>query len=162
MRYRIGLGYDIHQLGPERKLILGGVEIPYPTGLVGHSDADVLIHAIMDSILGALGEPGIGVHFPNTDKQYENISSMVLLEKIACILPRKDTKICNIDAVVIAENPKLNSYISLMCENISQALQIKKTQVNIKATTHEKLGPIGKGKGIAAQAVSLIYSLGEE
>ena len=153
---RIGFGYDVHPLVEGRKLILGGVEIPFEKGLEGHSDADVLLHAICDGILGALGEGDIGTHFPNTDPRWKGISSLRILEDVASKLPEKFFLVENLDSTVIAENPKIGPYIPRMAEQIARALRIAPEQVNIKATTSENLGFIGEGKGIAAYAVVLL------
>ncbi len=153
---RIGFGYDVHPLVEGRKLILGGVEIPFEKGLEGHSDADVLLHAICDGILGALGEGDIGMHFPNTDPRWKGISSLRILENVASKLPEKFFLVENLDSTVIAENPKIGPYIPRMAEQIARALRIAPEQVNIKATTSENLGFIGEGKGIAAYAVVLL------
>ncbi len=153
---RIGMGYDVHKLVKDRKLILGGVEIPHDLGLLGHSDADVLIHAVMDALLGAAGLGDIGKHFPDTDEQYRGISSMVLLERVGIMLTEKGYLIDNIDATIIAQQPKLRPYIEQMEENLACALQIASDQVNIKATTEEGLGFTGRQEGIAAQAVCLL------
>jgi 2-C-methyl-D-erythritol 2,4-cyclodiphosphate synthase len=153
---RIGLGYDVHPLVKGRKLILGGVEIPFDKGLEGHSDADVLLHAICDGILGALGEGDIGKHFPNTDPRYKGISSLRLLEGVASRLAEKFFLVENLDSTVVAENPQIGPYIPRMAEEIARVLRIAPQQVNIKATTSENLGFIGEGKGIAAYAVVLL------
>ncbi len=153
---KIGIGYDIHRFSKKRKLILGGVEIPYKMGLSGHSDADVLIHAVMDSLLGAAGLGDIGQHFPNTNKKIKNISSLKLLNKIKQMLKNQKMKIINIDTVVIAEEPKIMKHSAKMKEIISKTLDIKSSRINIKSTTNEKLGEIGSKKGIAAFAVALL------
>ena len=155
---RIGIGYDIHRLVEGRKLVLGGVEIKNPKGLLGHSDADVLLHAIGDAILGAISAGDIGTHFPNDDVKYKGISSIKLLERIADILKKNRNHVLNIDSVIIAEEPKLASHISAMKQNISQALGIKPEDVGIKATTNEQVGSIGRGEAIAAYAVILAGS----
>lgn len=156
---RIGQGYDVHRLAEQRALILGGVAIPYGKGLLGHSDADVLLHAIMDALLGAAGLSDIGTHFPDTDKEYSGISSMVLLKKVSDLLKSEHYMIGNIDATIIAQKPKLSPYISQMKTNISTILEIQENQINIKATTEEGLGFTGAGEGIAAQAVCLLMSV---
>lgn len=153
---RVGLGYDVHQLVEERDLIIGGVSIPYEKGLLGHSDADVLTHAIMDAILGAIGEGDIGKHFPDTDPLYKNVSSLKLLEHVATLLGNHHYEIANIDATIVAQNPKMAPYIEAMKEKVANSLQIDKSQINIKATTEEGLGVTGEGKGIASHAVTLI------
>lgn len=150
---RIGMGYDVHRLTENRDLILGGVKIPYEKGLLGHSDADVLIHAIMDALLGAAALGDIGKHFPDTDPAYKGISSRKLLRHVGELLEDKLYIISNIDATVIAQRPKLAPYIEQMRENIAKELHIETDQVNIKATTEERLGFTGSGEGIAAQAV---------
>ncbi len=153
---RIGIGYDVHKLTDGRKLILGGVEVPFALGLSGHSDADVLIHAIMDALLGAAGLRDIGVQFPPDDSQYKDISSLVLLKKVRNLLSEKVIDIVNIDAVVIAEQPKLSPFIDDMRRNISRTLGIYLEQVMVKATTTDGLGFIGRGEGIAAYAVAMV------
>lgn len=153
---RIGHGYDVHKLIVGRKLVLGGVEISYNMGLLGHSDADVLVHAVMDSLLGAAGLGDIGVHFPDTDKKYEGISSMELLKKVCGMLKKKGYEIQNIDSTIIAQKPKLSSYIYKMRENISQVCEFEIDKINIKATTEEKLGFTGRLEGISAHAVCII------
>ncbi len=151
---RIGIGYDVHPIVKGRKLFLGGIEIPCEFGLEGHSDADVLLHAISDALLGASGLPDIGTFFPNTSLAYKDISSCVILEKVRTLI--RDYSIINIDCVVIAEAPKISTYISSMKEKIASILEISPTSIGIKATTNEKLGFIGRGEGIAAIAVALI------
>lgn len=153
---RIGHGYDVHKLAKGRKLILGGVDVPYNLGLLGHSDADVLVHAIMDALLGAAGLGDMGKHFPDTDPKYKNISSLKLLENICLLLKEKNYEIENIDATIIAQSPKLSSYIDKMKSNISSACKISLEQINIKATTEEGLGFTGENRGISAHAVCLI------
>ncbi len=153
---RIGMGYDVHKLTENRKLILGGVDIPYEKGLLGHSDADVLIHAIMDAILGAAALGDIGKHFPDTDPAYEGISSIKLMEHVAGLLRENGFEIGNIDATVIAQRPKLAAYIPQMCQNMADALGIEVSQINVKATTEEGLGFTGAGQGIASQAICLL------
>ena len=153
---RIGHGYDVHKLTKNRKLILGGVEVPFDLGLLGHSDADVLVHAIMDALLGAAGLGDIGKHFPDTDLKYKNISSLKLLEHVCRILKEKNYEIENIDATIIAQSPKLSFYIDKMKSNISSVCKIGLEQINIKATTEEGLGFTGENRGISAHAVCLI------
>ena len=148
---RVGIGYDVHRLVEGKKLILGGVEVPFEKGLLGHSDGDVLLHAICDALLGASGKGDIGQHFPDTDPEYKNISSLILLEKVKGLI--KEYKINNIDSVIVTQEPKLASYLSKMKENIAKVLKINKDKINIKATTTEKLGPMGRGEGIAAYAM---------
>lgn len=155
---RIGTGYDVHRLMEERKLIIGGVEIPYEKGLEGHSDADVLLHAIMDALLGAAAMGDIGKHFPDTDAEYKGISSLELLRRVGELLEEHCFLIENIDATIIAQAPKMRPYIDSMCENIAEALGIETEQVNVKATTEEGLGFTGAKEGIAAQAVCMLNS----
>lgn len=156
---RIGSGYDVHRLVEDRDLIIGGVRIPYEKGLLGHSDADVLVHAIMDALLGAAALGDIGRHFPDTDQQYKGISSIELLKKVRLLLEAKLYMIENIDATIIAQRPKLASYIPDMVNNIAAALGIEKDRVNIKATTEEGLGFTGEGLGIAANAICLLEAM---
>ena len=153
---RIGMGYDVHKLVPERKLILGGVDIPYELGLLGHSDADVLLHAIMDSLLGAASLGDIGKHFPDTDDRFKGISSIELLKEVRELIFEKGYKIGNIDATIIAQKPKMAPHIPLMRENIASALNIDLEQINVKATTEEGLGFTGEGKGISSQSICLL------
>lgn len=153
---RIGHGYDVHRLVEDRKLILGGVDIPYEKGLLGHSDADVLLHAIADALLGAAALGDIGKHFPDTDEKYKGADSLVLLGEVVKLLGEKGYKVGNIDATVIAQKPKLMTYIPKMRENIAQTLGVDIDFVNIKATTEEKLGFTGSGEGISAHAVCVI------
>jgi len=156
---RIGYGYDVHKLVENRKLILGGVDIPFEKGLLGHSDADVLIHAIIDAILGALAKGDIGYLFPDTDDNYKDIDSRILLRKACEIMLSSDHKIGNIDATICAQQPKLQSYISQMRENLASDLQTDIFNISIKATTEENLGITGDGKGITTTAVILLESL---
>jgi len=153
---KVGQGYDVHKLVEGRKLILGGVEIAYKKGLLGHSDADVLIHAVMDAILGAAAMGDIGKHFPDTDEEYRGISSISLLKKVREMVFGEEFTIVNIDATIIAQKPKLSPYIDQMRKNIGNALSIEIDRVNIKATTTEGLGFTGKGEGIAALCVCLL------
>lgn len=153
---RIGLGYDVHRLVEDRDLILGGVNIPYEKGLLGHSDADVLLHAIMDSLLGASALGDIGKHFPDTDPQYKGISSIKLLEHVGMLLKNNNFSINNIDATIIAQKPKMAPHIELMRENIAKALNINVNQINVKATTEEGLGFTGSGEGISSQCICLL------
>ncbi len=153
---RIGQSIDIHQLVEGRKLILGGVEIPYEKGLKGHSDADVLLHAIIESIIGALGEGDIGKHFPDTDDTYKGISSMVLLEKTYDLMKSKGYHIGNLDSIIMTEQPKMAPHITAMRENVARVLHCDLSQVNIKATRGEKMGFVGRGEGIVSQCVVLI------
>ena len=155
---RIGMGYDVHKLVPDRKLIMGGVEIPYEKGLLGHSDADVLLHAIMDALLGAAALGDIGKHFPDTDPAYKGISSIKLLEHVGSLLEENCFLIENIDATIIAQAPKMRPHIDTMRQNIANALRIMVDQVNVKATTEEGLGFTGTGEGISSQAICLLTS----
>lgn len=150
---RVGIGYDVHKLVEGRKLILGGVEIPHTFGLLGHSDADVLLHAISDALLGAAALGDIGKHFPDTDEKYKGISSIILLEEVGVLLEREGYLIENIDATIIAQKPKLRPYIEKMEQNIAKALKIEENQINIKATTEEGLGFTGVEEGISSQAI---------
>jgi 2-C-methyl-D-erythritol 2,4-cyclodiphosphate synthase len=153
---RVGVGYDIHRLAEERRLVLGGVEIPHDRGLDGHSDADVLLHAVMDALLGAAGMGDIGHHFPPGDPDYKDISSLVLLQRVTSLIRQLGYTIGNVDATVVAEQPKLAPHIPLMRQRMAEALGVAGEQVGIKATTNEGLGPLGAGQGIAAWAVALI------
>ena len=153
---RIGIGYDVHPLVVGRRLVLGGVEVPFDKGLSGHSDADVLTHAIIDALLGAAGFRDIGTQFPSQDPRYKDISSLVLLSEVNRLLKREGLRVGNIDAVVIAEQPRLSSFIEDMRCRISQTLEIASTQVMVKATTTEGLGFAGRGEGIAACAVAAV------
>lgn len=157
MKFRVGHGYDVHQLTENRKLILGGIDIPYEKGLLGHSDADVLVHAIIDALLGAAALGDIGLHFPDTDESYKNADSLKLLEKVCSLIKEKNYEISNIDATIIAQKPKLRPYIESMRKNIASVLEIDEDSVNIKATTEEKLGFTGRLEGISAHCVALIY-----
>ena len=156
---RVGMGYDVHRLVEGRKLILGGVEIPYEKGLLGHSDADVLIHAIMDALLGAAALGDIGKHFPDTDPQYKGISSVELLKHVAKLLDENNYVIENIDATVIAQRPKLRPYMEEMTKNVAGALGIEENRLNLKATTEEGLGFTGTGEGMASQAICSLVGL---
>lgn len=153
---RIGMGYDVHKLTEGRRLIIGGVAIPYEKGLLGHSDADVLVHAIMDAVLGAAALADIGTHFPDTDPAYEGASSIELLERVGRLIKEQGYSVGNIDAVIIAQQPKMRPYIDSMRQNIAAALGIEKGQINVKATTEEGLGFTGQGAGISAQAICLL------
>jgi len=153
---RIGNGYDVHRLVTGRKLILGGIDIPHSTGLDGHSDADVLLHALCDALLGAVGAGDIGAHFPDTDSKWKSISSLVLLEQVTATCRDKGFEFSNIDTIIVAQKPKLAPFLPDMKKNISQAMAIDIGQINIKATTTEKLGFAGKEEGIAAYAVALL------
>lgn len=151
---RFGMGYDVHQLVKDRRLFLGGVEVPHTLGLLGHSDADVLLHAVADALLGAAALGDIGRHFPDTDARYEGISSLVLLAQVAKLLQEHGYQVGNVDATIVAQRPKLASYIPKMNENIARTLGISVDQVNVKATTEEKLGFTGTEQGISAYAVA--------
>lgn len=153
---RIGMGYDVHRLTEDRALVIGGVTIPHTLGLLGHSDADVLLHAVMDALLGAAALGDIGQHFPDTDPAYRGISSMDLLEQVGKMITEKGYVVDNIDATIIAQKPKMRPYIEQMEQNIANVLQIAREQVNIKATTEEGLGFSGREEGIAAQAICLL------
>lgn len=155
---RIGMGYDVHKLVEGRNLILGGVNIPYEKGLLGHSDADVLLHAIMDALLGAAALGDIGKHFPDTDPAYKGISSIELLKKVGSLLEEEGFLIENIDATIIAQEPKMRPHIDAMRENIAHALAIEVGQINVKATTEEGLGFTGTGEGISSQAICMLTS----
>lgn len=154
--YRIGEGYDVHKLVEGRDLILAGVKIPYEKGLLGHSDADVLTHAIMDALLGAMALGDIGKHFPDTDEKYKGANSIELLKEVKKLLNDKNLNVCNIDSTIICQAPKLRTYIDEMRNNISAALDIDIDRVSVKATTEEGLGFTGSGEGIAARAISLV------
>lgn len=156
---RIGHGYDVHRLSEGRKLILGGIEIPFKQGLDGHSDADVLIHSIIDALLGASGQGDIGTHFPDSDNEYKNISSVLLLKRTAGLLTGKGYRIINIDTTIVAQRPKLGQYIPSMITCVENALKLENGIVNIKATTEEFLGFTGSGLGISAHAVVLIEAI---
>ena len=153
---RIGHGYDVHRLVEDRKLILGGVEIPYEKGLLGHSDADVLTHAVMDALLGAAGLGDIGKHFPDTDPSYKGADSLKLLDHVTSLLSELGWLVGNVDATIIAQRPKLATYLPRMRDNLAVRMKIAPEQVNIKATTEEKLGFTGSGEGMAAHAVCLL------
>jgi len=154
--FRSGIGYDAHRFGEGRKLILGGVEIPHSRGLEGHSDADVLSHAIADALLGAIGERDIGHHFPNTDESIRGISSLKILSRVGEIMAQKNSRIVNVDATLIAEAPRIAPHLEAMRERISAALGIDISGVGIKATTNEGMGAIGRGEGIVAMAVASV------
>ncbi|MQN01586.1 MAG: 2-C-methyl-D-erythritol 2,4-cyclodiphosphate synthase [Lachnospiraceae bacterium] len=158
---RIGNGYDVHRLVEGRDLIIGGVHIPYDRGLLGHSDADVLLHAVMDALLGAAGLGDIGLHFPDNDDRYKGADSRALLREVGQMLLKEGYVVGNIDATIIAQAPKMRPYIEDMKKNIAKDLQISDNMVNVKATTEEKLGFTGRGEGISAQAVCIIDSLYE-
>lgn len=156
---RVGMGYDVHKLVEDRDLIIGGVKVPYEKGLLGHSDADVLLHAIMDALLGAAALGDIGKHFPDTDDRYKGASSLALLAEVKKLLDNELYVIENIDATIIAQKPKMAPYIEQMRENIAKTLQIEVNQVNVKATTEEGLGFTGDGKGISSQAICMLTSV---
>ena len=155
---RIGQGFDVHQLVAGRKLIIGGVDIPYDKGLLGHSDADVLLHAICDALLGAAALGDIGRHFADTDAQYKNIDSRILLREVARMVTNVGCRVGNVDATIVAQAPKMAAHIPLMVENIAADLGVGVNAINIKATTTEKLGYTGRGEGIAAQAIVLLLA----
>lgn len=155
---RIGQGYDVHQLAEGRKLIIGGVDIPHEKGLLGHSDADVLLHAITDALLGAAALGDIGRHFSDTDAKFKNIDSRILLREALHLVRGQGFRVANVDATIIAQAPKMAPHIFLMVENIAADLRVEKSAVNVKATTTEKLGFAGRGEGIAAQAVVLLLA----
>ncbi|WP_028983816.1 2-C-methyl-D-erythritol 2,4-cyclodiphosphate synthase [Sporolactobacillus terrae] len=159
---RIGHGFDVHQFAENRDLIIGGVTIPYERGLVGHSDADVLLHAISDALLGSVAEGDIGKHFPDTDEAYKDADSKQLLAEVAGIVRAKGFVISNVDSVVIAQKPKLAPYIGEMCQVIARVLNLSEDQINVKATTTEKLGFTGRGEGIAAEAICLVEKMTPE
>jgi len=156
---RVGIGYDVHRLVENRKLVLGGVVIPFEKGLLGHSDADVLTHAINDSLLGAAALGDIGKHFPDNDPEYKDIKSLLLMEQVGKLLDDSGYKIVNIDSVICAERPKLSSYIDEMRKNIALSLKINVDNVSVKATTSEKMGFVGRTEGILAQAVCMIEEI---
>ena len=156
---RIGHGYDVHKLVEERKLILGGVEIPYEKGLLGHSDADVLVHAVMDALLGAAGLGDIGRHFPDTDEKYRGISSILLLKYVKALLDENGFAVGNIDVTVICQKPKIAPYIEQMRSNMAEALEINPDRINVKGTTTEHLGFTGRGEGIASEAVCTLFQI---
>ncbi len=157
---RIGHGYDVHQLVPDRKLVLGGVHIPHERGLLGHSDADVLLHALADALLGAMGEGDIGKHFPDSDSSYKGISSIILLRHVMTLARERGHRVGNVDATIVAQRPKLAAYIPEMRQNIAEALGCEPDRVNVKATTTEHLGFAGRCEGIAAYAVALLVERG--
>lgn len=159
---RVGIGYDVHRMGEGYRLVLGGVEILHDKGLIGHSDADVLTHAIMDAILGALGKKDIGYHFPDTEAQYKGISSLKLLAHVWELMNEAGYRLGNLDTVILAQAPKVAPYIDQMVANIAQVLQASSRDVNVKATTTEKLGFVGREEGIAAEAVVLLVRVNQE
>ena len=156
--YRVGHGYDVHRFAENRKLILGGVEIPYEYGLLGHSDADVLVHAIMDALLGGAALGDIGRHFPDTSDEYAGISSLKLLEKVSYLLKSKGFSVVNIDATIVLQKPKIAPYIEKMIGNVAQILELNADRINIKATTEEHLGFTGRCEGMAAHAVAMLVT----
>lgn len=156
MKMRAGIGYDVHPLSEGRSLILGGVQIPFSLGLAGHSDADVLVHAIMDALLGAAAKGDLGCHFPANDPRYLGISSLLLLQQVAGLLQESNYTIQNIDSIVVAQRPRLSPYIQMMRQNIAGVLELKADLISVKATTTEKLGFAGEGKGIAAYAIAML------
>ncbi len=158
-QFRVGSGYDVHKLVPERKLILCGVEVPYELGLLGHSDADVALHALMDALLGAAALGDIGKHFPDTDERFKGADSIKLTEHVVKLLAAKGWQINNADVTIIAQRPKLATFIPQMRAKVAQALQIDEDAVNVKATTTEKLGFTGRGEGIAAEAVASLIKM---
>jgi len=160
--YKIGSGYDVHKLVSGRKLVIGGVDIDFHRGLLGHSDADVLVHAVCDAVLGAAGLGDIGDHFPDTDSEYKGISSIILLEKCAALMGKQGLQIANMDCIVFAQVPKLSPYKKKMEENIAGILNVESGLVNVKATTTEELGFIGKEQGIAAQCTLLVKVIPEK
>jgi 2-C-methyl-D-erythritol 2,4-cyclodiphosphate synthase len=153
---RVGIGYDIHRLVEERKLFLAGVEIPYIKGLLGHSDGDVVLHAVADAMLGALSLGDIGQHFPNTDQQYKGVASKVMLKKVLKLVASKNYIISNVDTVVLGEDPKIAPFREKMLDTMADILEMKKDRINIKATTNESVGSIGRGEAIAAYAVVML------
>ena len=154
--FKVGLGYDVHKLTENRRLIMGGVDIPYEKGLLGHSDADVLVHAVMDALAGAAKLGDIGKLFPDTDPQYKDISSILLLKHVKAELDKKGWKVVNIDSIIVAQRPKMRPYVDEMEKNIADALEMDIEMINVKATTEEELGFTGRGEGISAKAVCLI------
>ena len=153
---RCGIGYDVHRLAEDRQLILGGVEIPHSRGLEGHSDGDVLSHAIADALLGAIGAGDIGQHFPNTDESIRGISSIKILQRVSELLAKEKARAVNVDATVISEAPRIAPYIPAMRKKIAQAIGATESRISIKATTNERLGAIGRGEGIAAMAIATV------
>jgi len=158
---RVGIGYDVHPFADGRRCILGGIDVPCNKGLKGHSDADVLLHAICDALLGAAGQGDIGLHFPDDDPRWKGMSSLKFLEEVERLLSKRGWSVVNVDAVIITEEPKISPYAQQMKENISRCLLIGEDQVNIKATTNERMGFIGRGEGIAVQAIALIKGSSE-
>ena len=158
---RIGHGFDVHRLVPDRPLVLGGVTIPYEYGLLGHSDADVLLHAVSDAILGALGLGDIGRYFPDTDVAYKGINSLLLLEHVVGLAQTRGFQVSNLDTTIVAQRPKLAPYVAEMIANLAQVCQVSSSSVNVKATTTELLGYTGRGEGISAYAVVLMVAMGK-
>ncbi|MCX7991215.1 MAG: 2-C-methyl-D-erythritol 2,4-cyclodiphosphate synthase [Proteobacteria bacterium] len=161
MKVKVGLGVDFHKFEEGRELFLGGIKIDYPLGLAGHSDADCLIHSIMDALLGAVGEDDIGKHFPDNDKSFKNIDSKILLERVVDLVKTRGFKISNIDCTVICEEPKIRNYVNKMKKTLSKILFIPEDDINIKGTTTEKMGFAGRKEGIACMATALIYKNGD-
>ena len=153
---RIGIGYDIHPLGKNRKLILGGIDIPHAQGLVGHSDADALVHAVCDAMLGAMGEGDLGRHYPSSDPKFKNISSLVLLEEVSGLLAKKGYRLVNVDTVIIAQAPRLGPHLAAMAARMAEVLKVDRATVNVKVKSGEHLDAIGREEAIAAQAICLI------
>jgi len=156
---RIGIGYDIHPMGKGRKLILGGIEIPHAQGLVGHSDADALVHAVCDAMLGAMGEGDLGRHYPSSDPKFKNISSLVLLEEVSGLLAKKGYRLVNVDSVIIAQAPRLGPHLAAMAARMAEVLKVDRATVNVKVKSGEHLDAIGREEAIAAQAVCLIEAI---
>lgn len=156
---RIGIGYDIHPFGKGRKLILGGIEIPHTQGLVGHSDADALVHALCDGLLGAMGEGDLGRHYPSSDPKFKNISSLVLLEEVSGLLAKKGYRLVNVDSVIIAQAPRLGPHLAAMAARMAEVLKVDRATVNVKVKSGEHLDAIGREEAIAAQAVCLIETV---
>ena len=158
-RMRVGLGYDIHPLGKNRKLILGGIDIPHTQGLVGHSDADALVHAVCDAMLGAMGEGDLGRHYPSSDPKFKNISSLVLLEEVSGLLAKKGYRLVNVDTVIIAQAPRLGPHLAAMEARMAEVLKVDRETVNVKVKSGERLDAIGREEAIAAQAICLIETV---
>ena len=156
---RIGIGYDIHPLGKGRKLILGGIDIPHAQGLVGHSDADALVHAVCDAMLGAMGEGDLGRHYPSSDPKFKNISSLVLLEEVSGLLAKKGYRLVNVDTVIIAQAPRLGPHLAAMAARMAEVLKVDRATVNVKVKSGEHLDAIGREEAIAAQAICLIEAI---
>jgi 2-C-methyl-D-erythritol 2,4-cyclodiphosphate synthase len=158
-RIRVGLGYDIHPLGKGRKLILGGIDIPHTQGLVGHSDADALVHAVCDALLGAMGEGDLGRHYPSSDPKFKNISSLVLLEEVSGLLAKNGYRLVNVDTVIIAQAPRLGQHLAAMAARMAEVLKVDRGMVNVKVKSGEHLDAIGREEAIAAQAICLIETV---